>query len=242
MKNAATLLLALGLACPASASGPASPPLERVRLGVRDLPAAAAWLDKILGWKPDYRDERRVVVGSSGVKLELVAASADGAAAIVLLSDDVDADYRRLVEHGASPLEAPSDRPSGLREASLRGPGALTFEIHGPLAAPREFVFTETAPGAGATPNPTDTVKVRYVGALMDGTVFDGAHRSGRPAMVPLATSIRCWAEALGRMKVGGKARFTCPPGTAYGKAGRPPRIPPNASLVFDVELVGIQP
>lgn len=227
----------------APAKAPAGgPQIERLRLGVRDLPAAAAWLNKVLEWKPSYRDERRVVVGTAGVKLELVAAGADDHAAIVLLSDDTDADFRRLTERGAAPLEAPSDRPSGAREAVVRGPGALTFEIDGPLAAPPEFVFTETSPGTGATPKPADTVKVRYVGALKDGTVFDGAHRAGRPALVPLTAAIRCWTEALGRMKVGGKARFTCPPGTAYGKAGHPPRIPPNATLVFDVELVGIQP
>jgi len=220
----------------------AAPPIERLRLGVRDLPAAAAWLDKVLGWKPSYRDERRVVVGAAGVKLELAAAGADSEAAIVLLSDDADADYRRMPARGAAPLEPPSDRPSGVREAAVRGPGALTFVIDGPLAAPPEFVFTDVAPGTGATPKPTDTVKVRYVGALKDGTVFDGAHRAGRPALVPLTAAIRCWTEALGRMKVGGKARFTCPPGTAYGKAGHPPRIPPNATLVFDVELTGIQP
>lgn len=216
--------------------------MERLRLGVRDLPAAAAWLDKVLEWKPSYRDERRAVVGSGSVKLELVAAGADSEAAIVLLSDDADADYRRLIERGAAPLEVPSDRPSGVRAAFVRGPGALTFEIDGPLAAPPEFVFTETTPGTGATPKPTDTVKVRYAGTLKDGTVFDGAHRDGRPALVPLTAAIRCWTEALGRMKVGGKAQFVCPPGTAYGKAGRPPRVPPNATLVFDVELVGIQP
>jgi|GEM_PF-255768 len=224
-------------AAPAKSSAPA---LDRLRLGVRDLPAAVAWLDRVLGWKPAYRDERRALFAAAGAKLELDAADADAAAAVVLASADADADYARWLERGAASLTPPADRPSGFREAAVRGPGALTFELDGPLAAPPDFVFTEISAGSGATPGPADTVKVRYVGALTDGTVFDRAHEKGRGALIPLGSAIRCWTEALGRMKAGGRAHFVCPPSTAYGEKGKPPRIPPNAALVFDVELVGV--
>jgi catechol 2,3-dioxygenase-like lactoylglutathione lyase family enzyme len=234
------LLLLLTCARPGFALDARAPALDRVRLGVRDLPAALSWLDKVLGWKPAYRDDRRALVASGGVKLELEAAGADSAAALALSSDDADADYRRMLERGAVSIEAPSDRPSGFREAVVRGPGGLTLEIDGPLSQSPEFVYTEIAAGSGETPKASDTVRVRYVGTLKDGTVFDGGHRKGRPALVPLGSAVRCWSQGLTRMKVGGRATFVCPPGLAYGKEGRPPRIPPNATLVFDVELVGI--
>jgi catechol 2,3-dioxygenase-like lactoylglutathione lyase family enzyme len=240
MKRAAAVLLLLAGARPGLALTAPAPALERLRLGVRDFPAALAWMDKVLGWKPSFHGERRALFASHGVKLELDAADADSAATLVLAGEDADADYRRLIERGAVSIEAPSDRPSGLREAYLRGPGALTLEIDGPLSQSPEFNYKEIAIGAGGTPKPSDTVKVFYVGTLKDGTVFDEGHRKGRPALVPLQAAVRCWTQGLTRMKVGGRATFVCPPELAYGKAGRPPRIPPNATLIFDIELVGI--
>ena len=240
MKQAATLLLLLACAPAGGAVDVSSATVDRVRLGVKDLPAAVAWLDKSLGWKPYYRNEKRALLAARGAKLELDAADADSAATLALASDDADADYLRLLQKGAASIEAPSDRPSGFREAYVRGPGGLTLEIDGPLALSPEFVFTEISAGVGETPLPSDTVKVRYVGTLKDGAVFDEAHRSGRATMIPLESAVRCWTQALTRMKVGGRAKFVCPPELAYGKKGRPPHIPPNATLVFDVELVGV--
>jgi FKBP-type peptidyl-prolyl cis-trans isomerase FkpA len=207
-----------------------------VRLRVRDLHAAADWLEKTLGWKPVYRDGAR----ARYARLQLDAADADGGGALVLASEDVDADDARLRQNGAVPIEPPSDRPSGYRESRLRAPGGLSVELEGPLAAPPEFSFTELSAGTGAAPGPNDTVRVRYVGTLKDGTVFDDAHRKGRAALVPVGSAIRCWRQALGRMKAGGKARFTCPSDMAYGKQGRAPLIPPSATLLFEVELIDV--
>ena len=240
MKRAVALLLLLVCARTGRALDVSSSTIDRVRLDVKDLPAAVSWLDKALGWKPAYQNEKRAVIASRGAKLELDAAAADSTLTLALVSDDADADYHRLLERGAVSIEAPSDRPSGLREAYLRGPGGLTLEIDGPPAQSPEFSFTELAHGTGETPMPSDTVKVRYVGTLKDGAVFDEIHRKGRPAMIPLPSAVRCWTQALTRMQVGGRAQFVCPPDLAYGKKGRPPHIPPNATLVFDVELVGV--
>lgn len=240
MLNVSSLLLAAALARSASAAVPATLPLERVRLGVRDLPGALAWLDSVLGWKPSYRDGHHALVTSGSVKLELTAADADSTVVLALTSDDVDADHKRLVERGAISLSAPTDRPSGSREALLKGPGGVVVELDGPLAQPPDFVFTELLTGTGETPQADATVKVRYVGSIKDGPTFDETHRTGRPALIPLGSANRCWPQALTRMKVGGRARFVCPPELAYGKKGRPPRIPPNATLIFEVELVGI--
>jgi FKBP-type peptidyl-prolyl cis-trans isomerase len=70
--------------------------------------------------------------------------------------------------------------------------------------------------------------------------VFDSSRKRGKPATFPLNGVIKCWTEGLGRMKVGEQAILTCPADIAYGEGGRPPTIPGGATLVFDVELLGI--
>jgi FKBP-type peptidyl-prolyl cis-trans isomerase FkpA len=105
---------------------------------------------------------------------------------------------------------------------------------------PSGLVFQPLRPGTGRTPARSDTVEVNYRGTLIDGTEFDSSYARKQAAEFPLAGVIPCWTEALQKMKVGGKARLVCPSRLAYGDRGRPPRIPGGATLVFDVELVGI--
>ncbi len=102
------------------------------------------------------------------------------------------------------------------------------------------FVYQEVVPGKGASPAPTDTVKVHYKGTLMDGTVFDSSIDRGEPAVFPLNQVIPCWSQGVSMMKVGGKARLVCPPDLAYGDRGSPPKIKPGSTLVFEVELLDI--
>jgi FKBP-type peptidyl-prolyl cis-trans isomerase len=95
--------------------------------------------------------------------------------------------------------------------------------------------------GEGATPQPTDTVQVHYTGWLSaDGTKFDSSYDRGTPATCPLNRVIKGWTEGVGLMKVGAKHRLVIPPELAYGERGRP-SIPPNSTLVFDIELLGIK-
>lgn len=94
--------------------------------------------------------------------------------------------------------------------------------------------------GTGPSPAATDKVKVHYEGTLADGTVFDSSRKRGEPAEFPLSGVVKCWTEALQKMKVGGRAKVVCPSAIAYGEQGRPPVIPGNAVLTFDVELLGI--
>jgi FKBP-type peptidyl-prolyl cis-trans isomerase len=94
--------------------------------------------------------------------------------------------------------------------------------------------------GAGATPAATDTVKVHYTGTLVDGKEFDSSEKRGEPAEFPLNGVIKCWTEALQKMKVGGEAKVVCPSAIAYGEQGRPPVIPGNAVLTFNVKLLDI--
>ena len=96
--------------------------------------------------------------------------------------------------------------------------------------------------GAGTvSPKATDTVNVHYHGTLLDGTVFDSSVQRGQPISFPLNGVIRGWTEGLQLMKVGDKFKFEIPPNLAYGPNSPTPTIPPNSTLVFEVELLGIQ-
>lgn len=97
-------------------------------------------------------------------------------------------------------------------------------------------VITE---GTGATPKADDTVKCHYTGTLIDGTKFDSSVDRGQPAEFPVSGVIPGWTEALQMMKVGSKYKLFIPPELAYGPAGRP-GIPPNSTLIFEVELLDI--
>jgi FKBP-type peptidyl-prolyl cis-trans isomerase FkpA len=92
--------------------------------------------------------------------------------------------------------------------------------------------------GSGASPGPTDIVKVHYEGKLIDGTVFDSSVERGEPVEFPLGNVVPCWQEAVQLMKKGQKAQVVCPSEVAYGERGAPPDIPPGATLSFEVELL----
>jgi peptidylprolyl isomerase len=100
------------------------------------------------------------------------------------------------------------------------------------------WVITEGDTG-GASPTPANIVKVHYTGWLEDGTKFDSSVDRGEPSTFPLNRVIRGWTEGVSGMKVGEKCKFRIPANLAYGSRGRP-SIPPNSTLIFDVELLDI--
>ena len=114
------------------------------------------------------------------------------------------------------------------------------------LAAPA----TETLPsgvkiehlkaGEGDSPTPASQVMVHYRGTLLNGTEFDSSHKRGQPASFVLNQVIPCWTQGVQKMKVGGTAKLTCPPETAYGSRDLG-KIPPNSTLNFEVQLLGIR-
>jgi FKBP-type peptidyl-prolyl cis-trans isomerase FkpA/FKBP-type peptidyl-prolyl cis-trans isomerase FklB len=106
---------------------------------------------------------------------------------------------------------------------------------------PSGVLVTTLKPGTGPSPAATDKVKVHYHGTLIDGTVFDSSVQRNEPATFPLNQVIKCWTEGVQQMKVGGKSRLVCPAEVAYGERGAPPKIKPGATLVFEVELLGIE-
>jgi FKBP-type peptidyl-prolyl cis-trans isomerase len=99
-------------------------------------------------------------------------------------------------------------------------------------------VITE---GTGAKPTASDTVTVNYRGVLADGTEFDSTYRRNQPATFAVSGVIDGWTEGLQLMSVGSKYIFIIPPDLGYGEAGSQGVIPPNATLIFEVELLSIQ-
>ncbi|NMM81274.1 peptidylprolyl isomerase [Acidovorax sp. SRB_14] len=111
-----------------------------------------------------------------------------------------------------------------------------------PVTTASGLVYESLKDGTGASPKASDTVRVHYRGTFPDsGKEFDSSIARGQPIEFPLTGVIPCWTEGVQKMKVGGKAKLTCPPAIAYGARGAGGVIPPNATLNFEVELVGIK-
>jgi len=106
---------------------------------------------------------------------------------------------------------------------------------------PSGLQYKELAPGTGKIPTANDTVTTHYKGALIDGTEFDSSYKRGEPVTVPVSGVIAGWAEALQLMKEGAKWQIFIPPDLAYGERGAGQEIGPNATLIFEVELISIQ-
>lgn len=103
------------------------------------------------------------------------------------------------------------------------------------------LAFKHIKEGTGPSPKETDIVKVHYHGTLTDGTVFDSSRERGKEVSFPLNRVIKGWTEGVQLMKVGGLTKFVIPSELAYGDAGAPPKISGGATLVFEVELLGIE-
>jgi len=118
---------------------------------------------------------------------------------------------------------------------------ALAAKVAGAVTLPSGIVVKTVLPGDGPSPQITDRVRVRYAGRLTDGTPFDSSEKEG-DSQFALTGVMLCWNQALRTMKAGGSVQLVCPPSTAFGDQGRAPRVPPGATLVFDLELLEINP
>lgn len=106
---------------------------------------------------------------------------------------------------------------------------------------PSGVVVAHMARGKGPSPTADQTVRVHYRGTLANGTEFDSSYKRHEPISFPLRGVIPCWTQGVQKIKVGGKAKLTCPANTAYGAQGVPGVIPPNAPLTFEVELLAVE-
>ena len=94
--------------------------------------------------------------------------------------------------------------------------------------------------GTGRCPKATESVKVHYEGSLVNGTVFDSSYKRGEPISFALTQVIPGWTEGLLHTKLGSKVKLVIPPELGYGEQGASGAIPPNATLVFEVELIKV--
>jgi FKBP-type peptidyl-prolyl cis-trans isomerase FklB len=118
---------------------------------------------------------------------------------------------------------------------------AANAKKEGVVTLPSGLQYKILTPGTGPKPTATDSVVCNYRGALLDKTEFDSSYKRGQPATFPVSGVIKGWTEALQLMPVGSKWQIYIPADLAYGERGKPP-IGPNATLVFDLELLSIQP
>jgi FKBP-type peptidyl-prolyl cis-trans isomerase len=111
----------------------------------------------------------------------------------------------------------------------------------GVVTLPSGLQYKVLVAGTGPKPTATDSVVCNYRGTLLDNTEFDSSYKSGQPATFPVSGVIKGWTEALQLMPTGSKWQLFIPSDLAYGERGRQP-IGPNATLLFELELVSIQP
>jgi len=137
--------------------------------------------------------------------------------------------------------EAQADFQKQSTENKVRGESYLTENAKktGVTTTSTGLQYEVLTQGTGIQPKPTDTVEVHYEGKLTDGTIFDSSIQRGQTASFRLDQVITGWTEGLQLMKAGSKYRFTIPSGLAYGEMGAG-TIPPNAVLIFDVELIKV--
>ena len=136
--------------------------------------------------------------------------------------------------------------PGGAATTMSYKPAAARTAAAKSVTRPDGLKYTDLKVGKGAMPRAGQKAVVHYTGTFLDGKKFDSSRDTGTPFEFVLGARgpggvIKCWNEAVATMRVGGRRKLVCPPRLAYGEHGYPPVIPPNTTLNFDVELLGVK-
>jgi len=137
--------------------------------------------------------------------------------------------------HGGSKAQAAPAADTGFLASNAKAPGVIT------LPSGLQYKIVHSGPATGSRPGPADEVKVNYEGKLLDGSVFDSSYDRGSPAVMTVRDLVPGWQEALQLMRPGDEWLVYLPSNLGYGANGAGP-IPPNAVLVFKLELIDVLP
>ena len=143
----------------------------------------------------------------------------------------------------AGVLPVAASCPAAAATSMSYKPAAAKTAATKTVTLPDGLRYTDVKVGKGAMPRAGQTAVVHYTGTFLDGKKFDSSRDRGTPFEFVLAQHrvIACWDEAVATMRVGGRRKLVCPPRLAYGERGYPGAIPPNTTLKFDVELLGVR-
>jgi FKBP-type peptidyl-prolyl cis-trans isomerase FkpA len=148
---------------------------------------------------------------------------------------DVGAYQKKVQDLATARRNAQGEKLAGATKEFI----AKAAKEKGAITTKSGLIYLSLKEGNGAAPAAGDKVKVNYRGMLVDGTEFDSSYKRGEPVEFALNSVIPCWTEGVQMMKPGGKAKLVCPAAIAYGERGAGP-IPANATLVFEIELIGV--
>lgn len=144
---------------------------------------------------------------------------------------------KEMMEKQAAAVKAAAEKNKKEGEAFLAENG----KKEGVVTLPSGLQYKVIQSGSGKTPTSGDTVETHYRGTLIDGTEFDSSYQRGETATFPVSGVIPGWTEALQKMKEGDKWQLFVPPNLAYGERGAGREIGPNATLIFEVELIAVK-
>lgn len=251
MASAAALALlvpAMSLAAPAGAKKPAKAPAKAAKPAATPAPKDSGLttdkqkLSYVIGFSVGSGLRREG--GDKNVDVDVLARGLRAALAgqKPALTDDemqrvVEAYRTERMKEAAAKMKATADKNKADGEKYL----AENKKKEGIVTLPSGLQYKIVAPGNGASPKATDTVKVNYRGTLIDGTEFDSSQANGGPVTFPVNQVIAGWTEALQLMKVGAKWQLFVPAELAYKDQPAGPKIGPNSTLIFDVELLSIE-
>ncbi len=233
------LLLAAGLCISAASCAPSAPPPAQEVAAERELTTLSEKVSYLVGQDVGNSLKNRDAALDLDLVMEGIQDSFHGKESRIPQEEaaQIKRDYaQKTREERAAKAAALGEKNSAEGAAFL----AENAKKEGVITTASGLQYQVVSEGSGDKPQASDQVRVHYRGALLDGTEFDSSHTRGQPATFYLNRVIRGWTEGVQLMPVGSKYRLFIPPELAYGARGAGQKIGPNATLVFDVELLEI--